>query len=176
MSNICLQTMPVQPIDLLELSKQLMVLNSGQDDECIKRCVVSRAYYAALHAVDTTFSKADVNARVNGESSHAEIIGRAVARGNQVAVGRTSARTIANMMPRLRRFRNSADYKISENFNDQEYLDVVARAQRVLDLCNEFNVLNTAEVAQLSIKSDVDDSLVSTSAVVGERPSLKRVK
>lgn len=153
-----------------------MELNSEQD-ESVKRCVVSRAYYAALHAVDLTFSKAEVSARLNGESSHAEIIGRALARGNQIAVGRTSARTIANMMPRLRRFRNAADYKISENIDEREYLDVVARAQKVLNLCNEFNAANTADAASKVIKSEADECIPSsTTTVVAERPALKRIK
>lgn len=167
--------MPVQPFDLLQLSKQLMTLNAGQD-ECVKRCVVSRAYYAALHAVDLTFAKAEISARVDGESSHAEIIGRAVARGNQVAVGRTSARTIANMMPRLRRFRNAADYRISENIDEREYLDVVARAQKVLDLCNDFSAANNAQATSSVVNSEADDPLSPAAGVGVARPSLKRIK
>jgi hypothetical protein len=167
--------MSVQPVDLLELSKQLMTLESGQN-ECVRRCVVSRAYYAALHAVDLTFPQAAGGARIDGESSHAQIIGRAVARGNQVAAGRTSARMIANMMPRLRRFRNAADYRISENIDNREYLDVVARAQKVLELCNDFCAANTAHASSSVVNSEANKPQSDLTETAAPRPSLKRIK
>ncbi len=165
--------MSVQPIDLLQLSKQLMTLNSGKD-ESVKRCVVSRAYYAALHAVDLTFPKKIP--RMNGESSHAEIIGRAVARGNQIAAGRMSAKTIANMMAKLRRFRNFADYNISEEIDDGDYIDIVARAEKVLKLCDEFSAVNTCDVDIKPIKHESNDDGDNAVTVKCNRPALRRVK
>lgn len=165
--------MSVRPIDLIRLSQQLST-STELGDECLRRCVVSRAYYAALHAVDTTFTKRDPSARVNGESSHAEIIGRAVARGNQVAPGRGNARTIANMVSRLRRFRNAADYRIEDAFDEREYSDVVVRAQKVLDLCAEFNSANIA--AESSKPEQAAPVPAAIPEYGGPRPALKRVK
>lgn len=170
--------MPIQPSDLLRLSRQLADLGAGVD-ECVKRCIVSRAYYAALHSVDAAFPAVNSHGRVDGESSHAEIIGRAVACGNRVAPGRTSARTIANMMPRLRRFRNAADYKLDRELDEREYLDLLDRVERILSLCRAYEVEQLKQASSVTDYPDVRVSAYEPTASTDTRharPALKRVK
>jgi len=126
--------MPVSPPDFLKLATRL---NTSECDEITRRCVVSRAYYAALHAVDHTFGAREQELSNDGESSHARIIGRARAYANTLNPGRTSAAHIAKLMPKLRRVRNKADYELADEMPQEICTEVSARAQRVLDLCSE---------------------------------------
>ena len=137
--------MPTSPPELLALALQLNVA-----DETSRRCAVSRAYYATLHAVDQTFERQPGAARQDGESSHAEIIGRAIAYGNGLNPGRTSAQTIAQVMPRLRRLRNRADYKIADAFDQFDSDGMLARAAKVLEACADV-VAKRASAAQSSV-------------------------
>ena len=128
------QQMSVSPLDILNLAK---TLNVASGDEATCRCVVSRAYYAALHIVENTFERRENQYRVDGESSHQEIISRAKVYGSALNPGRTSAAEIAKMMPRLRRTRNSADYDLDENYSLEVSGDAVVRAERIFALCED---------------------------------------
>lgn len=139
--------MPVSPPDFLRLSTQLYVANC---DEITRRCVVSRAYYAALHAVRETFEKREQEAGEDGESTHARVIGRAVAYASSLQPGRTSAAQIAKLMPRLRRTRNRADYDLEEHFEARECDDVTVRAAKVLELCADVVRLREASAPQIA--------------------------
>lgn len=169
--------MAIEPTDILRLSKQLHSLNQDAE-ESWKRCIVSRAYYAALHAVERTF---DQGARIAGESSHAEVIGRAVAYGNQVVPGRGYARTIAQMLPKLRRLRNRADYHLNDSIDESEYSDVIVRAEKVLSLCENVETARCSSAVQSLQVKGASSLLEAVSPQVSQpssrpRPSLKRVK
>lgn len=174
--------MPSSPAELLQLSKELFALKK---DETWQRCVVSRAYYSTLHATDATFPRTERSVRIDGESSHAEIIGRAVVYGKSLQPGRSNANQIAQALPRLRRFRNLADYRLEEALSEREYSDVLLRAERVLNLCADVERLRSAVVVVDS--PEVDDVLPAAAAVAREaakteagpqpsKPSLKRIK
>ncbi len=135
--------MPTSPSELLGLAVQLHLAGT---DEATRRCVVSRAYYASLHAVDQAFTRVPGATRQNGESSHAEIIGRVTAYGNGLNPGRSEARTIAQVIPGLRRLRNRADYRVEEAFTADDCRGVIERAGRVLALCQD--VINKRSTAQ----------------------------
>ncbi len=126
--------MSTSPHDLLKLAENL---RQQEANESALRCAVSRAYYAALHQVQRVFEQRSQNARINGESSHAEIIGRATAYGNTLSPGRENARTIATYLTRMRHVRNQADYDLDGNFLILECDRVIERSRSVLSLCNE---------------------------------------
>jgi uncharacterized protein (UPF0332 family) len=124
--------MPVSPPDLFELAQRL---NSTDCDEVARRCAVSRAYYAALHQANLLFEK--VKPAADGESSHAEIIGRVKSYSAQQLPGRMYASEIAKALPRLRRIRNSADYDLSQSFLQEQCDDVLKRVAHVLGKCDD---------------------------------------
>lgn len=171
--------MPIQPSDLLQLAADLSA--SGAPSECLKRCVVSRAYYAALHAVDDTFEAR--GPRINGESSHAEIISRAQVYSKGANPGRSDARSIANELPRLRRFRNHADYHLDTDFDEKAYTDVVARARRVITLCSDVQRLRDGAQqsaapapAQAAAAIGTIDPVDTPPPSPPQRPGLRRIK
>ena len=170
--------MPARPADLLQLSKDLAALGGS---EVWQRCVVSRAYDACLHATDETFPDAGGPKRIDGESSHAHIIGKAVAYGRGLKPGRSSANSIAQMMPKLRRFRNAADYDIDEVLAPREFSDVVARAERLLALCADVERLRE-KARDESVAADHPAHAFTASPSCASRdglapkPSLKRIK
>lgn len=126
--------MPCSPHDILALATRIQ---HSDGCEAASRTVVSRAYYAALHEVEKTFEKRGEQYRVDGESSHVEIITRALVYGKSVAPGRETAAVIAKEMTRLRRERNTADYKIAEAVLPQNAAEILRRAERVLDMCGQ---------------------------------------
>lgn len=131
--------MSVSPRDVLNLA---LTLQGAAENEATSRCVVSRAYYAALHCVEQTFEKRDGQFKVDGESSHQEIITRALVYGRTLSPGRTSASEIAKMMPRLRRTRNQADYDIAGPHDSGVGQDTVIRAARIFELCEDVKLKN----------------------------------
>ena len=126
------KTMPVSPPDLFKLAQRL---NSDGCDEVTRRCAVSRAYYAALHRANLVFEK--VKPTADGESSHAEIIGRVKTYSAQPLPGRMYASEIAKALPRLRRLRNAADYDLDSPFEAGTTMDVLQRVSHVLEKCDD---------------------------------------
>jgi len=124
--------MPCSSLDIFALAKHLHETGIG---EANSRSVVSRAYYAALHEVAATFEERAVEFKVDGESSHREIIARASVYGSSLQPGRTSAASIAKTMTRLRRTRNEADYRLGNEFAHDLDKDCLARAQSIFTLC-----------------------------------------
>lgn len=178
--------MPVSPAEILQLSRELQAMDGS---EVLQRCVISRAYYATLHATDLTFPRTEGSVRIDGESSHAEIISRAVVFGKSVKLGRTSAALVAQALPRLRKFRNHADYRLHEPLSAREYADVVVRAERVLQLCEDVVQKRAKAEAQIALsgplsgyKDDVNASPPEVNPpqtpeqTAIPRPSLKRIK
>lgn len=134
--------MPVNPTDILQVAEQLHANAVG---ECGHRSAVSRAYYAALHETRDTFG---VQPRVGHATSHDAIIGSAEVYGKGANPARMSASTIAQMLPRLRRARNMADYELGESISPQEASDEIERAKSVMRLCSEVRLRRDAAQAQ----------------------------
>jgi hypothetical protein len=88
-----------------------------------------------LHAADAIFEK--VKPAADGESSHAEIIGRVKTYSAQNLPGRMYAAEIAKALPRLRRLRNKADYRLEESFDPSVCRDVLKRVTEVMDRCDD---------------------------------------
>ncbi|WGT64436.1 hypothetical protein [Variovorax paradoxus] len=125
----------------MQLSKDLVALGGN---ETWQRCVISRAYYASLHATNETFPRNVGDVRPDHESSHAEIINRAVRYGKSFDPGRTDASQIAQALPRLRKLRNFADYDLDEALSAKEYEDGLRRAEKILNHCSEVVRLRAA--------------------------------
>lgn len=125
--------MPTSPLDILALAKQLHQTNTT---EAGTRSTISRAYYAGLHTVAHTFGARE---RLNNETSHGEIIGRAEAHANAnpPQPGRTAASQIAQAMHRLRRSRNAADYHLHTTIAHPEAEAAIKRTEHVIALCAE---------------------------------------
>ena len=81
--------MSCTPTDILVVAEQL--IGGEKESEAESRSAISRGYYAALHSVDKTLQKPENHVRNEGESSHADIIGRAVACGNGQEPGKMYA-------------------------------------------------------------------------------------
>lgn len=122
----------MSPLDLFGFANKL---NEPPTDEVTRRCVVSRAYYSALHTVNSVFEK--VKPAADGESSHAEIIGRVKTYSNQQLPGRMYASEIAKAMPKLRRLRNRADYELDDSFEQPICDEYLARVSEVLARCDD---------------------------------------
>ena len=170
--------MPTRPAEILELAKTFSEMGGG---EALQRCIVSRAYYACLHAVDETFPVSNDQGRIDGESSHAFIINRATAYGKSLSLypGRTPAASIGQMMTKLRRFRNAADYDIGDALSGREYADVIKRAEHVISLCQDVERLRLSAsqnaVEKISdVVDSVNDSLRKDEKC--QKPSLVRIK
>ena len=139
--------MSCEPYHLLELAERL-----GEDSEASEvqlRCAVSRAYYAALHSVFCVFPKLEDDVRIDGESSHAEIIGRVKKYGNSLQPGRTAAASVAKKLPRLRRERNTADYDLEEEIAREAVLEIIERVTGGLHGCEE--VIRLREAAERNV-------------------------
>jgi uncharacterized protein (UPF0332 family) len=123
--------MPITLHEIMELAERLHAM---EQSEVVSRSAVSRAYYAALHATKGTFP---ARQRVDGESSHAEIIGRAKAYGNSIEPGRSEANRIAMWMPRLRSGRNLADYDLEMDLSPKDAAGHLERARLILGMCDD---------------------------------------
>ena len=121
------------PADFYAIAKRIATDESAS--EIHHRCAISRAYYSALHATDAAFPKTEQDHRRDGESSHAEIIGRAERYGRGLNPGRTEAALIARHLQKLRRFRNKADYELESDIFPEDSSSVLAIVKDVLDSC-----------------------------------------
>lgn len=127
--------MSCTPTDILSIAEQL--ISDETENEAQSRSAISRGYYAALHSVDQTFEKPKNHVRIDGESSHADIIGRAIAYGNNQKPGKMYAAQIAKLMPRLRRTRNEADYQLAIKLDRQDAIDTLKRVRSVIANCED---------------------------------------
>lgn len=109
--------------------------NCDDADEAQQRSAISRAYYAALHSVAITFPKRDGDYRKEGESSHVEIIGRSERFAANPGPGRSDAVFVAKLMPRLKRTRNEADYRLDMNFEKRQVFEAIEMARTVMQRC-----------------------------------------
>lgn len=129
--------MSCSPADFLNLAESISQQNSCSEIE--SRCAISRAYYAALHSVDFFFQKTEMDMRIEGESSHAEIIRRAREYGRGIQPGRTNAAVVAKLMSRLKADRNQADYRLGDSIDSIQMQDVILRVKRVMNECEEID-------------------------------------
>lgn len=125
--------MSCKPHDLYKLASA--IVESTNPSEVELRCAVSRAYYAVFHSVVDAFPKREKQFRLDGESSHAEVIGRVAAFGASLEAGRTDAAVIAKLLPQLRRQRNNADYRFELDFEKPEVQNFVRKAKFVIEKC-----------------------------------------
>lgn len=123
------------PHDLFSLATSLAADESASEAQL--RCAVSRGYYSVLHSADMLFPKTEKDVRIDGESSHAEIIGRVVRYSNGINPGRASASFIAKLLPRLRRSRNQADYHLNGSITRPEVAETLERVRAVLEKCDD---------------------------------------
>lgn len=131
--------MPCKPRDLLELARRLAA--EGGADEATHRAAISRGYYAALHEVGATFPILNGAVREKGEGSHEFIIRRAVAYSQTGLPGSAQAAGVAAQLMRMRRVRNSADYRLDAPLERGAVGDTLARASRMLHLCSQIEQL-----------------------------------
>jgi uncharacterized protein (UPF0332 family) len=126
--------MSCKPHDWLELAKEL----STHPTEIAKRSAVSRAYYAAHHAVLKTFPEIAGQPRNKNETSHAFVIRRVTAyAAEKTNVGREEAGKIAGRLDAARRERNTADYHVDAVFPPYAVSETLKKAIVILNLCDQ---------------------------------------
>lgn len=128
--------MTTSTLEILALAKTLQ--KNADGSEVALRCAVSRAYYAALHTADNIIP-GRVAGEVRQESSHECIIGRAQVYGKGVNPGRGAAQTIAKLLPKIKRARVRADYRLHEDVSASDCADVIVTAEMVIDECGVVN-------------------------------------
>lgn len=136
--------MPTSPRDIYALAQRLF---NEEGDEVTLRSALSRAYYAALLESEATFPQVK---RLGQESSHAVISNSAQTYARGPNPGREDASIIAMWLPKMRRYRNNADYHLNTVCTPNEAQSVLARALQVLDLCDKIRARRAAaEAARL---------------------------
>lgn len=120
------------PTEVLDLATRLLDDSNGIiPDEVTLRCSTSRAYYAALHAVDDALpeSLSPSTSERKGKSSHQAIIDAAVRWAKRPGDGRIEAISLARNLPKLRNARKNADYKMVVDYTLQEAKEALRVAQ-----------------------------------------------
>lgn len=119
------------PDEILGTAKRLSA--SENLTEADSRAIVSRAYYAALHGVNSCFME-QVSTHI--PNSHEMIIGKADSHGKSLFPGRTEARQVTRDMYLFKKMRKAADYEIADDFESKEASKALALAVTILDQCN----------------------------------------
>lgn len=131
--------MAISASEIYSLAQALCEDGSKKSCEASRRSSASRAYYAALHA---TMSAIPVDlapsvAELRGKDSHAAV-GDAVTKwAGQVRNGRGEARILARKLPSLKKVRKIADYRISDEFTEQQALDALKEAGKIIEIAAE---------------------------------------
>ncbi len=118
------------PRDILDAAQQLTRLEDPA--EAITRAVISRAYYAALHAVADIYPGDDL---AHHSSSHEAIIGRAQAHGNGLEPGRSEAKQVARDLRLFKAMRKVADYRLNEAVFPGQQLESIHLAESIFRRC-----------------------------------------
>lgn len=133
--------------DILRLAASLRDMKP--EEEVITRSAISRAYYSALHCVDVTFPHETGVYRASGVSSHEDVILRALTYSRDIGnPGNRYAAMVAKEMPKLRRFRNFADYELEETIESAEAGNIVRRVEKVIECCADVQRLRASMAAQ----------------------------
>lgn len=130
--------MACNAIDFLNLAEKLA--GATQKSDVMNRCVVSRAYYSALHVVQETFPSTAGEVREDGNSTHEQANKRVqvyAAALNPINPGRSYAAEIAKSLPKLRRLRNKADYHLNLDIDETFAFDCLNRAKYIADKCDD---------------------------------------
>ena len=122
--------MSVVPADFLSAARSFD-LHAG---EIHRRNAISRAYYCALHAVNSTLPRR--KAQFSG-STHEALIADVLAYSKGINPGRSAARMIAGHLPVLKQARKRADYQLDVEVNEVAVNDCFLRTARILDGCEE---------------------------------------
>lgn len=134
--------MSCNPHEWLDLAQELAVHKT----EVGQRSAISRAYYAAHHAVQKTFPEVHGQRREKTESSHVFVIRRVAAYAADIKnVGRKEAGVIAERLNAARYERNAADYHVDEVFPPYAVAQTLRKAVLILDLCKKIKNLQNAD-------------------------------
>jgi hypothetical protein len=155
--------------ELLALAKRLQ---EDVGNEASLRCAVSRSYYAALLKADETFPLRDPGAYRGGESSHQKIIDRAVVHGQGPNPGRSSAISVAKLLPKMKRTRVKADYHLGDTVAPDECNEAILRAEAAIEACDD--VLQ--KLAQATAAPVVASASVVAPTSEAARPALTRIR
>lgn len=120
------------PTEVLDLATRLLDNSIGTNpDEVTLRCSTSRAYYAALHAVDDALPEAlsPTASERKSKSSHQAIIDATILWAKRPGDGRMEAISLARNLPKLRNARKNADYKMTVDFTFEEAKEALRVAQ-----------------------------------------------
>ncbi len=104
---------------------------------------------------------------------HIKIISRTQAYANAVKPGRGSALSVAKYLPKLKRSRVRADYLLAETVTTKESLDVVTRAEQVLQWCDDIEQ-KIKQALVSPVPTPVADIVPIASPA--SRPTLTRVR
>lgn len=133
--------MPCKPLDLLNFAKQIDALDD--EHEAVRRSVMSRSYYAALHMLIETLPDADMPDVSFGGSSHDRIINSAVVYAKGANPGRQCAAYAVKIMRKMKDARKIADYRLDDEVGLKLGKDSLIMAQEVFLNCSEIDRLRT---------------------------------
>lgn len=125
--------MSVCPEDILATARKLA---SGTPSESDIRSCASRAYYAALHATNQAIPDSYAEKTADVENSHISIINKAQRLSKELGPGRTEAAQLFALLPKAKKIRVKADYRLGEKFDPIESQRLIDQAEKALELCN----------------------------------------
>jgi hypothetical protein len=135
----------VTPKEILETAKKLLGDPSLESD---LRSAASRAYYAALHATNQAIPETftgNHQTSPSPQSSHDFIIGKADRLRKAASSGKIEATELYAILPKMKKIRVMADYRLDEKIESTIGNHAVAQAERVLFLCDNISrKLNTS--------------------------------
>lgn len=167
--------MPTQPSEIFDLAR---LIHGAAPAEAGWRSSSSRAYYAALLSSETVFGR---HRGAGNGSSHDDIIGAAIAYGRSGKPGADKASVVAHLLPKMRRVRNAADYRIGEPFAESECLESIQRSSNVIQACADASAaIATSPIPIQAAAHTAPQSAAPTPAPTippsGPTPTMKRVK
>jgi hypothetical protein len=131
--------MSISPRLLLNFAKSL----DSTSSECCVRTIVSRAYYAALHAARESLDEQDRPApHENG--SHQKIIAAFELMGNRPGRGRERVRSALKALKALRDKRTLADYQFDLDLTPDVATFALLKSGLVVDECDQIKSVRAA--------------------------------
>lgn len=175
--------MGIESHDLLTCAKSWY---SGATTEVIFRSVASKAYYAALHAVDKTFL--EPGEKVNGrddEGTHDKVAGKALSYSKRAkAKDAEAAAEVAQLLPQCKKARVIADYKLDRPFKKEDAAKVITKSEQICRLCAALRISfskqkpdeDATPANPIKIAEFVDSAVTAAPATLKARPTLTRLK
>ena len=124
--------MSVQHRELLDWASDSFATNN--QCEITRRACISRAYYSSLHGVQDGF---EIEIEPDQPSSHKAIIDALTLQSRKPGQGRTNAVILAKLLPKLKRLRVKADYRLDDDVTADDVIRALATAKEAIEKCDD---------------------------------------